>query len=278
MNGITLGDFLRTRRAALVPEHENATSLGRRRVPGLRREEVARLVGVSVDYYTRLEQGRRIAPSEGVLNALAEVLQLDQLAQEHMRDLAWNNSRAMRQHESVMQQASLGMLRLMESFGDLPAVLVGRRTDVLAINPTARHLIDDFNAMPAHARNAVRWLFTSERAREIHPDWEAAASGLVGMLRMDAGRYPNDPRTAELVEELSATSKHFAQLWNGRHLATSVARESKVIEHAHFGRIRFYVEAVTTPTDRNQVLQVLIPADPAAQSSVRQLQDIAASR
>jgi transcriptional regulator with XRE-family HTH domain len=274
MKVLTLGDFLRTRRASLAPGRDDKAS-GRRRVPGLRREEVAQLVGVSVDYYTRLEQGRRIAPSDGVLNALADVLRLDHLAREHMHDLALSNSRPIRHHDSMTQQARPGMLRLMESFGGLPAVLVGRRTDILATNPVARHLIADFNAMPARERNAVRWVLLSEQARRIHTDWEAAAAGLIGMLRMDIGRYPNDPRTAELIDELSATSEHFAQLWNDWHIATSIVRESKVIDHPVVGRIRFHVEAVTTPVDRDQVLQVLIPADSASQLALQQLQTLA---
>ena len=215
MKGITLGDFLRTRRASLVPAERDRTAMGRRRVPGLRREEVAQRVGVSVDYYTRLEQGHRCVPSEGVLSGLADVLQLDQPARAHMRDLVWSNSRPKRQDDSTVQQARPGMLRLMESFNGLPAVLLGRRTDILAANPTARLLIADFNAMPARERNAVRFVLLSERARQLHVDWEAAAAGLVGMLRMDAGRHPDDPRTIELVDELSARSAHFKRLWRG---------------------------------------------------------------
>lgn len=275
MKEIKLGDFLRIRRASLTPESGNLTSVNRRRVPGLRREEVASLVGVSVDYYARLEQGRRITPSEGVLNALADVLRLDQAAREHMRDLAWNNLRPKRQHYSTAQQARPGMLRLMESFGGLPAVLVGRRTDILAANPTARLLIADFNAMPAHERNAVRWVLLSEQARHLHLDWEAAAAGLIGMLRMDSGRHPGDPRTDELIDELSVKSEHFTQLWKNCHVATSVVPESKALQHPLVGRVRFHVEAVTTSQDKEQVLQVLIPADSTSQSAVRQLQTLA---
>jgi transcriptional regulator with XRE-family HTH domain len=278
MKGITLGDFLRTRRASLVPEGCDQTALSRRRVPGLRREEVANRVGVSVDYYTRLEQGHRSVPSEGVLSRLADVLQLDQPARVHMRDLVWSNSRPKRPDDSTVQQARPGMLRLMESFNGLPAVLVGRRTDILAANPTARLLIADFNAMPARARNAVRWVLLSEQARRLHVDWEAAAAGLIGMLRMDAGRYPDDPRTAELVDELSARSAHFTRLWNDWQVATSIVPESKVLRHPLVGHISLHVEAVTTPRDEDQTLQVLIPTDPASRAAVRQLEILASTR
>ncbi|WP_433559350.1 helix-turn-helix transcriptional regulator [Pseudonocardia xinjiangensis] len=275
MKETTLGDFLRTRRAALVPEPDDGAGVSRRRVPGLRREEVARLVGVSADYYTKLEQGRRIVPSEGVLSALAHVLELDHLAKEHMYDLVCGNARPRRQQAMAGQQARPGMLRLMESFGGLPAVLVGRRTDVLATSPLARHLITDFNRLPSRERNAARWILLSEHARRIHPDWEAAATGLVGMLRMDAGRYPNDPRTAELIDELSTMSEHFTRIWNDWHIADSVVPESKVLRHALVGCIRFHVEAVTTAADRDQVLQVLIPADSDSRSALRRLQALA---
>ncbi|MCI2421432.1 helix-turn-helix transcriptional regulator [Saccharopolyspora sp. K220] len=275
MTEVTLGAFLRVRRSSLVPDNDDLGAVSRRRVPGLRREEVAQRVGVSVDYYTKLEQGRRAAPSEGVLNALADVLRLDDPAREHMRDLAWNNSRPKQSCDSTVQQARPGMLRLLESFGGLPAVLVGRRIDVLATSPTARLLIADFNAMPAQERNAVRWVLLSERARQSHVDWEAAAAGLVGMLRMDAGRHPNDPRTAELIDELSETSEHFTKLWNDCHVATSVVPESKVLQHPVVGRIRLHVEAVTTPRDRDQTLHVMIPADLASQSAIQELQTLA---
>jgi transcriptional regulator with XRE-family HTH domain len=261
-----------------MPESGDLASRNRRRVPGLRREELAQLAGVSVDYYIRLERGRRITPSEDVLNALADALRLDGPTKEHMRDLARANSQSQRRQGSPVQQARPGMLRLMESFGGLPSVLLGRRTDILAVSPTARVLIADFHAMPARARNAARWILRSERARELHVDWEAAAVGLLGMLRMDTGRYPNDPRTAELIDELRTTSEHFARLWNKWEVGTSIVPGSTVLEHPLAGRIRFHVEAVTTPRDKDQVLQVLIPADSTSRSAVGELQTQAGSR
>ncbi|MBE1604624.1 helix-turn-helix domain-containing protein [Actinopolymorpha pittospori] len=271
MKDVALGDFLRARRASLAPDEGEVTSAPLRRVPGLRREEVARLVGVSVDYYVKLEQGHRI-PSEGVLHSLAEVLQLDQAAREHMRNLAWRDSQPNRHPGSTAQHVRPGMFRLMESFGGLPVVLLGRRTDILAANPTARLLFADFNAMPAHERNAIRFALLSERARELHLDWESIVAGFAGMLRMDAGRHPDDPRTAELINDLCSRSRYFARVWSGYHVATSVVPESKLIEHPVVGRVRFQVEAVTTPQDPDQVLQVLFPAsDPASQSAARDL-------
>jgi transcriptional regulator with XRE-family HTH domain len=271
MEEIALGNFLRARRASLTPNDDTSTSAPLRRVPGLRREEVAQLVGVSVDYYVKLEQGHRI-PSEGVLHALADVLRLDEAATEHMCDLASRDPRPRRRRPSMAQHVRPGMLRLMESFGGLPTVLVGRRTDILAANTTARILIADFHAIPARERNAIRWILRSDQARHWHLDWEAAVAGIVGMLRLDAGRHPDDPRTIELVDELSAESEVFAELWSKCHVATSVVPDTKVVDHPVLGVMRFHVESVTTPQDPDQVLQVLFPAsDPASQSAARDL-------
>lgn len=274
MKGLTLGEFLRARRASVRPEHRGPVPVGRRRVPGLRREEVAGLVGVSVDYYTRLEQGHRVAPSEGVLNALAEVLGLDGPAREHLRDLARAESR--RRDEVTVQRARPGLLRLMDSMDELPTVLFGWRLDILAASPLTRLLFADFNGMPARERNALRWGLLSERARQLHGDgWGSSAAGLVGMLRLNAGRYPNDPRIGELVDELSAKSAQFGRLWRSGHVATSVVPESKVLHHPLVGPVRLRVEAVAAPHERDQVLQVLIPADPATQSALRRLRTFA---
>ncbi|TDD45860.1 XRE family transcriptional regulator [Nonomuraea terrae] len=275
MKAVTLGEFLRTRRASVVPDGE-VIPAARRRVPGLRREEVAQRVGMSVDYYTRLEQGRKIAPSESVLNALADVLQLDPPAREHMWDLAWGHAGPARQSGSGVQHVRPGMLRLMESFGTVPAVLTGRRMDVLAANRTARVLLTDFYALPARERNAVRWALLSEEARRSHEDWENAVAGLVGMLRMDVGRYPDDPRTAELLRELREKSAVFTRIWDNCHVATSVVRERKAIVHPVAGRISLEVEVVTFPGDRDRFLHVLFPAsDPASRAAMRRLEALA---
>ncbi|MGK5739375.1 helix-turn-helix transcriptional regulator [Micromonospora sp. URMC 103] len=274
MDELTMGDFLRKRRASVAPSSGDLRSTPARRVSGLRREEVARRVGVSVDYYVKLEQGRRITPSDAVLTALADVLQLDDAAREHLQDLARRDSRP-KQSPEAKQQARVGMLRLMESLGGMPAVLLGRRTNILAANRAARFLVHDFNAMPAHERNALRFLLFSEKSRLIHRDWETAVAGLVGMLRMECGRHPNDPRTAELVDELSARSGLFRQLWADRHVARKVVLDTRVIDHPDVGPIRLHLESVHMPEDRDQTLHVLIPAsDSASQAAMRHLQQL----
>jgi transcriptional regulator with XRE-family HTH domain len=273
MRELTLGDFLRTRRASLTPGSAEVTAIAARRVPGLRREEVARRVGVSVDYYVKLEQGkRRITPSGNVLHALADVLQLDDPAREHMFDLARLDNRPKMVRESAVQSVRPGTFRLMESFAGLPAILVGRRTDVLAANALARRLINDFPALPARERNAARWVLLDENARDIHQDWNAAAAGLIGMLRMDFGRYPNDPKTIELIDELNEKSDEFGEIWADGRVARGFTIESKVILHPEVGPVHLHVEAVRIAEDPDQTLHVMIPeSDQASQSAMATL-------
>jgi hypothetical protein len=165
------------------------------------------------------------------------------------------------------------MLRLMESLGDLPSVLLGRRLDILATNPAARLLFAEFNLMPAQERNALRWGLLTEQARQLHgEDWENAMAGLVGMLRLDAGRHPNDPRLRELVEELSAKSEVFTRLWKRGHVAANVTPDSGVFQHPLVGRVCFRVEVLSAPQERDQLLKVMIPADAATESAMRRLQ------
>ncbi|TDC29062.1 XRE family transcriptional regulator [Micromonospora sp. 15K316] len=276
MQELTLGDFLRARRAAVAPGQGDLRSAPSRRVKGMRREEVAQRVGVSVDYYVKLEQGRRVTPSDNILHALADVLELDEAAHEHLFDLARRDSQPKPRHRPT-QRVSLGMIRLMESLGEVPAILTGRRTDILAANPAARLVIDDFHAIPARERNGVRHVLLSDKARLIHRDWEASAAGLVGMLRMYCGRHPNDPRAAELVAELTAKSDAFRQLWSERHVAKKIILDSKVIEHPVVGPIRLHLEAVQTTEDREQTLHVMMP-DSASRSALRHLNKLAGDR
>jgi transcriptional regulator with XRE-family HTH domain len=265
MKELTLGDFLRTRRASLTPGTAEVPAIATRRVPGLRREEVARRVGVSVDYYVKLEQGkRRITPSGNVLHALADVLQLDDPAREHMFDLARLDNRPKMVRESAVQTVRPGTFRLMESFSGLPAILVGRRTDVLATNALARRLIHDFPALAARERNAVRWVLLNESARDIHQDWHSAAAGLIGMLRMDFGRYPNDPKTIGLIDELSVRSAEFRQIWADGRVARGFTVDTKEIVHPEVGAVRLHVEAVRITEDPDQTLHVMIPSPDAA--------------
>ncbi|NMO54636.1 helix-turn-helix domain-containing protein [Actinoplanes sp. TBRC 11911] len=273
MNHLTLGDFLHRRRAALTP-----TNAEPRRVRGLRREEVADLAGVSVDYYSKLEQGkRRLIPSNVVLRALADVLELDGAAREHMYDLARLGPHPVSRRASAIQTVRPSTFQLMETLADVPVVLLGRRTDVLAANPLARLVIADFPAMPSRERNAVRWLSLSGRA-DLHQDWFVAACHLIGMLRMDLGRYPDDPETIKLIEELTARSRIFRTIW-AKGPVSSGGNFRSTLFYGGAARIDVQVKAVRITDDPDQTLHVMIPgADPATQAAMAEIRRGIATR
>ncbi len=167
--GTELGKFLKVRRALVAPVEGGS----RRRVPGLRREEVAALAGVSADYYTRLEQGRHKRPSEAVLHSLADALQLDELATRHLFDLARAVAAPQRRvPKATVQRVRPSLHRLLDTFTEHPAFIRGRRTDVLAMNSLAALLLTDFPAKPARERNLLRWALLDGEARRRYVDWE----------------------------------------------------------------------------------------------------------
>ncbi|MFD9738213.1 helix-turn-helix domain-containing protein [Umezawaea sp. NPDC059074] len=257
-----LADFLRTRRAGIDPDRLGLRDAAPRRVPGLRREELAALAGVSVDYYTRLEQGRPITPSSSVLDALADALELDAAERSYLHTVAGPSTRA-RTTPRTVQKVRPGIRALVARLGDTPAVVLGRRTDVLAINPIARALLADFPAMSARDRNATRWVFLDETARSLFLEgWEKVASMFVGMLRMDAARYPDDTRTAELVGELSMKSDPFRRWWAGQKVVQA-GHDVKVLHHPVVGLLTLHTEALAFPGDPDQTLFTFL-ADPGS--------------
>ncbi|GGO49517.1 helix-turn-helix transcriptional regulator [Streptomyces lasiicapitis] len=221
-----LAAFLRSRRARLRPEDAGVRPFGgRRRVPGLRREELAELAGVSVDYYVRLEQGRTHNVSDSVLDAVARVLRLDDAERAHLGHL----TRALRHPASTPpapQPVRAGVKVLLAALDEVPAYVVGRRLDVLDSNRQGRALLADFDALPAERRN-VAWLhFLDPGVRGLYPDreaWEDTARDTVAALRMDLGRHPCDDRLCDLLGELSVRSEEFRALW----------AEQLVREHSH---------------------------------------------
>src|SRR5579875_575305 len=199
-----LGDFLRRARARRNPADAGLMPDTRvRRVPGLRREEVALLAGVSSDYYARLEQGRNISPSPGVIDAIARALDLDAAGRSHLHTLLERNH-GRPPLRPAGQRARTSLRHFVESL-DAPAMVLGRRAEILVTNELARALLCDFEALPAHARNYVRWILLDERARHLFLDWEEQARIAVQNLRLDVGRHPEDA-AAPLLEELTAAS------------------------------------------------------------------------
>jgi transcriptional regulator with XRE-family HTH domain len=205
-NGNALGDYLRARRGQVRPEDVGLVPGSRRRVQGLRREELATLAAISSDYYLRLEQGRDKNPSAQILDALARALQLDANATEHLHQLASPTS-GRRDYASV-EAAADGTDELIEQFA-MPAIVASRCLDVLAANSIARALSPGF----APGQNFLRWRLVVPAARDLYVDWDDATDVAVSGLREAAANDPDDPHVRSLVDELSSISERFSELW-----------------------------------------------------------------
>ncbi|MFE4369733.1 helix-turn-helix transcriptional regulator [Streptomyces sp. NPDC056835] len=259
-----LREFLRSRRARMTPEEAGLPPQpGSRRVPGLRREEVAQLAGVSVDYYVRLERGRDINASENVLDAVARALRLDDTERGHLFALA-RPTRAPRR-PMPPQRVRPGLYRLLDTLTEIPAVVLGRRMDVLATNRLARALFTDFDALPHRERNMVRYLFLDASARELYADWAASARSTVASLRLYAGRHPDDPHLAELIGELSHRDPDFRRWWADQDVLRRT-HGSKRYRHPLVGELALDYEALTPDGDPYQTLG-LHTAEPGSSSA-----------
>ncbi|MFC7387095.1 helix-turn-helix transcriptional regulator [Sphaerisporangium rhizosphaerae] len=255
-----LGDFLRARREAKAVEEVGIRRVGRRRTPGLRREEVAMLAGVSTDYYIRLEQGRERRPSEHVLEALARVLDLDSDATEHLFELARPRVRRRQAAAARHEEASPHLVRLLHSWQATPAFVHGRYMDILAANPMA----DALYAGLGHRDNLMRMTFLDPAAREFFFDWEQTAYNKAAMLRAAAGTDPDDPFLPKLVEELSAHSDEFRRLW-ARHDVRSTGQEWKHFHHREVGELQLAYESFSVNSAPGQQL-VILQAEPGSLS------------
>ncbi|SDN22596.1 helix-turn-helix domain-containing protein [Streptomyces wuyuanensis] len=256
-----LGAFLKARRKELSPAMVGLPQAeGRRRVAGLRREEVALLASISSDYYTRLEQGRRQA-SQAVLETLAEILRLDDDERAYMFDLAGKD--ASRSRRRPVQRVQPQLQRLLDDLTTTPAVVLGRRMDVLAWNPMAAALITDFSRIPERQRNLVRLVFVDPAVRALYPDWEGVAHTAVAQLRMEA-RDPHDTRLATLVGELSVQDADFRRWW-GAHRVAVRGMGTKVFRHPLAGDLTLDWDTLVCSTDPDQQL-VTWTAEPGTRS------------
>ncbi|MFD7015707.1 helix-turn-helix transcriptional regulator [Streptomyces sp. NPDC059928] len=242
-----LGDYLRARRAAVAPADVGLPDDGPRRVPGLRRDEVALLAGMSTDYYIRLEQGRERHPSEQVLRAIAGTLRLDDAATAHLFRLGLSVVGTVAATRTVAPE----LLRLMDSMRDAPAFVVGAAQDVLAANAMARELYRGF----ARYDNLLRMIFLDPFAREFYADWEHAARIAVGNLRASSSRFPQDERIERVVGELSVRSPAFTGLW-ARYEVRPRTHEDKHFRHPRVGEIRLHFEALAVTSAPGQHLSV----------------------
>lgn len=223
-----LGDFLRSRRAQISPEDAGLRSYGTRRVPGLRREEVAILAGLSSDYYTRLEQGRERNPSAQVLDALSRALQLDGDQEMHLYRLA--RLVPSTRGAGAQEKAGPALLQLLDTFDSTPAFVLNRTLDILACNRLAAALFSPFTLCD----NLLRMVFIDPAGTSFYADWRRAAQATVATLRLAVGYNPNDARLAELVDELSSESAAFRQFWDGGHVRGKT-RDAKYLVHPEVG-------------------------------------------
>jgi transcriptional regulator with XRE-family HTH domain len=219
-----LGRFLRAHREQVAPAAVGIAPGARRRTPGLRREELAMLAGISIDYLVRLEQGRDQRPSPQVLDALARVLALDEDAVAHLHALAQPAPAATRRARRRPEEVRPSLERMVMDTADRPCLIIGRRLDVLAANPLAEALTPANRA----GGNLVRAVFLDPAARDAYPEWDRVAADTVASLRAGIGADVDDPQTTDLVGELSLKSDAFRRLWARQHV------------HAKsFGRKRF---------------------------------------
>lgn len=268
-----LREFLRSRRDAVRPSQVGLPKYPGRRVPGLRREEVAMLAGVSADYYTRLEQGRLTSASEGVIVSIAEALRLTEPETAYLRNLLRrpderNQRAATATTNADRQQVRPGILRLVDTFTDQAAFVLGRRSEVLASNSLLDALLTPFNIKPPHQRNLLRWLLTDPAARELYLDWAQVTSEVVGVLRAEAARHPNDSLLQAYIAELDAISPEFRTWW-AEHSIVERTAGTKRFHHPAVGPVTIDYEALAMPDDPEQVLFVYSAHSPSDADALR---------
>ncbi|MCA6091144.1 helix-turn-helix transcriptional regulator [Streptomyces sp. SCA3-4] len=242
-----LGGFLRTRRERVAPEHVGLAGGRRRRVRGLRREELAQLAGISVDYYVRLEQGRATQPSAEVLDALAGALGLDGAERRHLATLA-----GARRGPAPRARVSPLLQRVMDAMAHLPAFATDHRLDVVAWNALGAELMGGLAEPGRRDRNQARYLFLDPASRDVFPEWEDRAVEAVGQLRVFAGRYPDDAEPAGLITELSGRSAEFRRLWATGEVVMCAAGRKR-LRHPVAGLLHLDYETLHVPAAPGEV-------------------------
>ncbi|MCO8271829.1 helix-turn-helix transcriptional regulator [Actinoplanes sp. TRM 88003] len=248
-----LGAFLRSRRSNLTPAQAGIAPFpGPRRVPGLRREELAVLAGLSPDYYSRVEQGRQANVSTEVLDALARALRLNEIERSHLHDLAAPVRERKASGPEAQQRPDPGLLRVMAMLDHVPVLLLGVRSEVLASNALLRAVLG--HPMPPGSVLA-RWVLLDPAARERLANWEVIARNTVGAMRRETGRRPHDRKLRAAIDEILAADAQAAEWWADQR----VVDHASLVKHIHHpvaGDLTFGIEAVTAPHDPDQVLVV----------------------
>lgn len=258
-------DFLSSRRARITPEQAGVETFGtRRRVTGLRREEVARLAGVSIDYYTRLERGNLQGVSDSVLDAIGRALQLDAAEHEHLRDLARHQNETPRRAGRVVPVAAVRpeLQYLLDVVTDAPAMIINNRQDIVAANALGWAMHADLVDAPARPMNFSRFIFLDPQARNFYQDWQRAAHTNVAILRREAGRTPNDKDLAALIGELSMRSDDFRELWAAHDVRRHYAGV-KAFRHSVVGPMELHFQTLELAEDPGLALTIY-PATPGS--------------
>lgn len=265
-----LAGFLRTRRSRVDPASVGIPIDSRRRVEGLRREEVAHLSGVSFDYYVRLEQGRSTQPSDQVLDALARVLGLDDTERGHLYRLARQRRRRTRMPGGRVRPE---LLRVIDLITEAPALIMDHRLDVLAGN----HLAGLLFGRPIPGLNTARHIFLEEAERGLYAGWDSCTLDVVGHLRLAVGKYPDDPRLASLIGDLAMGSERFRRLW-ARADVRARTYGSKAYQHPLVGLLELHQENFALPDHSGMELLVLsAPPGSPAEDGLRLLATVGAS-
>ncbi|MER5419316.1 helix-turn-helix transcriptional regulator [Streptosporangium roseum] len=269
-----LGAFLKSRRDRVTPAEIGLRTFGTaRRVPGLRREELAQLAGVSAGYYTRLEQGQADTASKQVLDALARVLQLDRIETVHLHNLARQPANP-GLSEPPREEPHPRVLTLLESLGDTtPALVLGRRGDVLAWNRTghalvAEHIAFDAPQEPARRPSIPRMFFLDPLTRDLYRNWDELARVHVAYLRLTAGRFPTDARLAELIGELTMRSDEFAMMWTVGEVADCTVGTMR-LQHPTVGAVSVAYQVWLQPDSPDHRLEIYTPDDPGSADAMR---------
>lgn len=258
-NRAEVRDFLTSRRARLTPQQAGLDSYGARRVPGLRRSEVAQLASVSIEYYIRLERGNLAGVSESVLDALAEGLQLDESERAYLFDLARTATAPARPRRGAgaarQERLRPSLQRLLDAIVGLPAFIRNGRLDVLGINPMGRALYSLAFEQPRRPVNLARFVFLDPRAHLLHPHWAASANTTVSILRTEAGRDPYDKTLSDLIGELSTRSEEFRTRW-AAHNVRLHRSGSKHFRHPVVGDLNLSFDALDVPGEPGCTLTV----------------------
>jgi len=273
-------EFLSSRRARVTPEQAGLPAYGgNRRVTGLRREEVAMLAGVSVDYYVRMERGSLSGASDSVLNAVAGALQLDEAERDHLFALARaagpGRRRRRRTPSTTVRPA---IQQVLDAITDAPAWVRNGRHDILAMNRLARALFSPVLADPHRPANSTRFVYLDPAAKEFFVDWERIANDAAAMLRLEAGRNPHDQALIELVGELSTQSEIFRQRW-ASHDVQFHRSGQKRLRHPVVGQLDLNFESMELPSEPGLVLNVYTaPADSPTSDALKMLATWAATQ